>query len=106
MSCLSCSLYLHGAGQESGPEAVIHAMHGIFKDDGTESILLIDAKNAFNAMNHEVMLKNIPVLCPIISTFIQNCSVYLHIYMLLEVLKYYQKKGQHPSSSSTYPVHQ
>ena len=51
------------AGQESGSEAAIHAMHDIFKDDGTEAILLIDAENALYAINREVMLQNISVLC-------------------------------------------
>ena len=34
-------------GQVVGSEAVIHAMHDVFNDDNTESILLIDAENAF-----------------------------------------------------------
>ena len=32
------------AGQESGAEAAIHAMHDIFNDEETEAILLIDAE--------------------------------------------------------------
>ena len=32
------------AGQDSGSDAAIHAMHDIFKDNGTEVILLIDAE--------------------------------------------------------------
>ena len=69
--------------EESGSEAAIHAMHDIFKDDGTEAILLIDAENAFNVINRKVMLKNISVLCPIISTFIQNCyCIPSHLYII------------------------
>ena len=61
------------AGQESGAEAAIHAMHDIFADNDTEAVLLIDAENAFNSINRKVMLHNISVLCPIISIYITNC---------------------------------
>ena len=37
------------AGQESGAEGAIHAVHDIFKD----GVLLIDAENAFNAINRK-----------------------------------------------------
>ena len=60
------------AGQSAGAEAAIHAMHDIYNDAETEAVLLIDAENAFNAINRKVMLRNISVLCPIISTFIIN----------------------------------
>ena len=57
-------------------------MYDIFKDEGSEAILLIDAENAFNAINPEAMIKNISVLCPI-SIFIQNCY-YMpsHLYII------------------------
>ena len=35
------------AGQKSGSEASIHAMHTIFESDDTDVVLLIDASNAF-----------------------------------------------------------
>ena len=44
------------AGQEAGAEAKIHAVHGIFKDHTTEVVLLIDAENAFNAINRICLL--------------------------------------------------
>ena len=61
------------AGQEADAEAAIHAVHDIFKDHATEAVLLIDAENAFNAINRKAMLHNISVICPIISTYISNC---------------------------------
>ena len=51
------------AGQKSGSEAAIHAMHRIFEADDTDAVLLIDASNAFNALNRAVALHNIRVLC-------------------------------------------
>jgi len=38
-------------GQVSGCEAGVHAMRGIFDDEETEAILLVDATNAFNSLN-------------------------------------------------------
>ena len=39
------------AGLRSGSEATVHAMHSIFKREETDALLLIDASNAFNALN-------------------------------------------------------
>ena len=39
------------AGQEFGSEAAVHAMQTIFEADETDAVLLIDASNAFNALN-------------------------------------------------------
>ena len=61
------------AGHESGAEAAIHSIHDIFQVEETEAILLIDAENAFNAINRKVMLRNISWNCPIIATYINNC---------------------------------
>ena len=59
--------------QEAVAEASIHTVHDIFKDHNTEAVFLIDAENAFNAINRKAMLHNISVICPIISTYIGNC---------------------------------
>jgi len=61
------------AGQEAGAEAAIHAMHEIYGREETEAVLLIDAENAFNSLNRQVMLHNISLICPIITTFVWNC---------------------------------
>ena len=39
----------------------------------TDTVLLIDAENAFNSINHRVMLHNLEFICPIITTYIINC---------------------------------
>ena len=60
------------AGQKSGSEAGIHAMHIIFEAGDTDAVLLIDATNAFNALNRAAALHNIRVLCPIIAAYAIN----------------------------------
>ncbi len=61
------------AGQKSGSEAGIHAMHDIYEDENTHGIIQVDANNAFNVINRKVFLHNIRILCPEIATFIWNC---------------------------------
>ena len=48
-------------------------MHEIFKEQDTEAVLLIDATNAFNTVNIKVVLVNVKVICPAISTYVNNC---------------------------------
>ena len=37
------------------------------------SVLLIDAKNAFNPINHKEIFHDLKFICPIIATYIINC---------------------------------
>lgn len=60
------------AGLKSGNEAAIHAMRNIFEADETDAVLLIDASNAFNALNRSAALHNIRVLCPTVATYAIN----------------------------------
>ena len=68
------------AGQNAGSEATVHAMHKIFKEQNTEAVLLIHETNAFNTVNRKVLLHNVKVICPAISTYVNNC------YRLLPLL--------------------
>ena len=61
------------AGQPAGCEAATHAMNDIFEEEETDAILLVDASNAFNALNRAVMLHNIKYLCPSMAIYIRNC---------------------------------
>ena len=38
-----------------------------------EAVLLIDAENTSNSINHKVMLHNLKFICPVIATYIINC---------------------------------
>ena len=60
------------AGHKSGSEAAIHAMRNIFEADEMDAVLLIDASNAFNALNRAAGLHNIRVLCPTLATYVIN----------------------------------
>ena len=47
------------AGQEAGCEAAVHAMKQVFESPDADAIILVDATNAFNTLNHENALRNI-----------------------------------------------
>ena len=61
------------AGQQAGCEAAVHAMSEIFEEENSDALILVDASNAFNALNREVLLHNIKYLCPAMSMYIRNC---------------------------------
>ena len=45
----------------------------MFNKESTEAVLMVDASNAFNAINREAFLHNTNILCPSISTYVNNC---------------------------------
>ena len=59
-------------GLPSGIEAATQAMQALWKHEEVEGILLVDAANAFNRVNREAALHNIPRVCPMIGTTILN----------------------------------
>eukprot|EP00794_Sanderia_malayensis_P000686 gene686-biopygen1111 len=60
-------------GQDAGCEELIHVMKSIYDEEETEAVLLVDACNAFNAVNRKVFLHNIRVICPPLVLFLTNC---------------------------------
>ena len=56
----------------SGCEAAVHAMHQAFEDAEAESVILVDATNAFNCLNRQVALLNIKHLCAALSKVLIN----------------------------------
>ena len=70
------------AGIPGGVEAAVHAARSIFNEDKTEAILLVDAANAFNALNRKAALHNIQLTCPELSTYVINTyrkPAHLHV---------------------------
>ena len=61
-------------GQDAGSEEAIHAVYKMFNKESTEAVLMVDASNAFNAINREAFLHNTKILCPSISTHVNNCN--------------------------------
>ena len=61
------------AGQEAGMEAVIHVVHFWFDSGTTEGVLLVDASNDFNILNHQSTFLNVQHLCPSLSTILIKC---------------------------------
>ena len=47
-------------------------MKEAFSSEETEAVLLVDASNAFNALNRDAALHNIRHLCPVLSTILIN----------------------------------
>ena len=60
------------AGQIAGIEAAVHEMKEAFLNDDNDAVLLVDASNAFTALNREAALHNIQHLCPVLSTILIN----------------------------------
>ena len=46
-------------GLKSGAEAVVHFVREQFEADTAEACILVDASNAFNSVNRQVMLHNL-----------------------------------------------
>ena len=69
--------------QAGGCEAAIHAMRDVFEDEETECVLLMDAANAFNSINRNLMLENIRRLCPIAYIYAYNCyAVHARLFVV------------------------
>ena len=60
------------AGEEAGCKAGIHTMTNLFKDDGVQAMLMLDASNAFNSLNREAALRNIRIHCPVLALMLTN----------------------------------
>ena len=56
------------AGKEAGSEAAIHAIYDFYQQDETETVLPVDADNAFSSINRKAMLHKISIIitCPVL----------------------------------------
>ena len=65
-------------GQDARSEAAIRAVYKTFNKEAvlmasTEAVLMANESNTFNAINWKSFLHNTKILCPSISTYINNC---------------------------------
>ena len=60
------------SGQKSGCEAAVHSMRQNFDDTTAQAILIVDASNAFNNLNHQTALQNILLNCSSIAKVLIN----------------------------------
>ena len=58
------------AGQDAWSEAAIHTVYEMFSKESTEAVLMVDASNP-NKLGG--ILHNTKILCPLISTYLNNC---------------------------------
>ena len=63
------------AGQEPGCEVAVHCVNDLFQSDENHGFIQIDASNAFNSINRNILLGNIKIICPEIATYIINCYI-------------------------------
>ena len=68
----STAPYQMCVGVPSACEAAVHAMERLFHDPSVQGILLVDASNAFNALNRSAAMHNIPRLCPSLANVFRN----------------------------------
>ena len=61
-------------GQIAGIEAAVHAVRTAFDSSDTEAVLLVDATNAFNSLNHQVALQNIRKLVHHSQPYSSTCT--------------------------------
>ena len=71
LQCVAGSFQLC-ASQIGGCEAAVHAMKQIFALPSVGGVLLVDATNAFNELNHQVTLRNVEVVCPVLAPILAN----------------------------------
>ena len=46
----------------------VHAVQNLFESPDCEAVLLVDATNVFNSLNHQNALRNILRICPALAT--------------------------------------
>ena len=83
-------------------------MYDIYKDEHSEAVLLVDAENAFNSIGRNVMIHNISVVCPAISTYVsdfyQSPARRLFVIGEKEILSKEGTTQGDPTSMGTYAL--
>ena len=82
-------------------------MHTVFEADDRDAVLLIDASNAFNALNRATAVHSIRVLCPVIAVYAINTyskSAHLFITGGKEIVSAKGTKQGDPLALGLYPA--
>ena len=93
------------AGQEGGCEAAIHAMVDVFEDDETHGVIQVDANNAFNSINRNVLLHNIEIICPELSVYAKNSYMKPARLFVTGGVEIASKEGNTQGDPIAIPVH-
>ena len=59
--------------REAGIEEAVHSLTSICNDENNDSVLLVNASNVLNFLNHEIFPHSISFICPTIFVFIKIC---------------------------------
>ena len=71
------------AGLQGGAEAATSSTRQIFDQKDTDGVILVDASDAFNSLNRNAALRNIPFIFPEFSTALINTySLLVWMFML------------------------
>ena len=58
--------------QPPSSETAVQALADVFTSLDTEAVVLVNALNAFNQLNRQLALRNIPALCPPLACCVAN----------------------------------
>ena len=59
-------------GIPSACEAAVHSMEKALMQQDVQGLLLVDASNAFNSLNRQAALHNVPIICPALGRVFAN----------------------------------
>ena len=85
------------AGQQAGCEAAVHSVVDNFEQENDcDGVLQIDASNAFNSLNRNVMLHNVKIICTVIAQITSTTLMHFQLdYSYYEEKKSFLEKVQH-----------
>ena len=61
------------SGLETGCQVAVHAVSELYELEDTHGFIQVDASNAFNSINRQVLLHNVEIISPEIANYIINC---------------------------------
>ena len=79
-------------------------MRRMMKNSNTEAVLLVDASNTFNSLNHKAALRNVHILCPalapvLINTYREDSPLFIDGDVILS------REGTMPGDPLAMPIY-